>query len=129
MAAPLVRRSRGVLAGDAKRCGRPAVFTAVQVAQVKALACTPPKDSGLPLSKWSCPELAGQAVSGGICENISTSTVRRWLSEDALKPWQYQSQIFITDPSFAVREQKVLDLYARELGCETIGPQRLRDLR
>ena len=30
--------------GDAKRCGRPAVFTAVQVAQVKALACTPPKD-------------------------------------------------------------------------------------
>ena len=53
--------------GDAKRCGRPAVFTAVRVARVKALACTPPKDCGLPLSKWSCPELAVQAVSGGIC--------------------------------------------------------------
>ena len=99
--------------GDAKRRGRPAVFTAVQVAQVKALACTPPKDSGLPLSKWSCPELAVQAVSGGICENISSSTVRRSLSEDALKPWQYQSWIFITDPNFAVQAQKVLDLYAR----------------
>ena len=49
--------------GDAKRCGRPAVFTALQVAQVKALACTPPKDCGLPLSKWSCPELAGQVLT------------------------------------------------------------------
>jgi transposase len=107
--------------GDAKRSGRPAVFTAVQVAQVKALACTPPKDSGLPLSKWSCPELAGQAVSGGICENISSSTVRRWLSEDALKPWQCQSWIFITDPNFAVKAQKVLDLYAREWDGKPLG--------
>ena len=99
--------------GDAKRCGRPAVFTALQVAQVKALACTPPKDCGLPLSKWSCPELAGQAVSGGICQSISSSTVRRWLSEDALKPWQYQSWIFVTDPDFQPKAQRVLDLYQR----------------
>ena len=97
--------------GDGKRCGRPAVFTAVQVAQVKALACTPPEGSGLPLSKWSCPELAVQAVSGGICESISPSTVRRWLSEDALKPWQFQSWIFITDPNFEPKAQRVLDLY------------------
>jgi transposase len=107
--------------GDAKRRGRPAVFTAVQVAQVKALACTPPKDSGLPLSKWSCPELAVQAVNGGICEDISPSTVRRWLSEDALKPWQYQSWIFITYPNFAVQAQKVLDLYAREWDGKPLG--------
>ena len=43
---------------DAKRSGRPPEFTAVQVAQVKAMACTPPADKGLPLSRWSCPELA-----------------------------------------------------------------------
>jgi DDE superfamily endonuclease/Homeodomain-like domain len=107
--------------GDAKRCGRPAVFTAVQVAQVKALACTPPKDSGLPLSKWSCPELAVHAVSGGICENISPSTVRRWLSEDALKPWQYQSWIFITDPDFQPKAQRVLDLYQRVWDGKPLG--------
>ena len=35
--------------GDAKRSGRPAVFSPVQVAQVKAVACTLPKDYGLPL--------------------------------------------------------------------------------
>ena len=107
--------------GDAKRCGRPAVFTAVQVAQVKALACTPPKDSGLPLSKWSCPELAVQAVSGGICESISPSTVRRWLSEDALKPWQFQSWIFITDPNFEPKAQRVLDLYQRMWDGKPLG--------
>jgi len=107
--------------GDAKRCGRPAVFTAVQVAQVKALACTPPEDSGLPLSKWSCPELAVQAVSGGICESISPSTVRRWLSEDALKPWQFQSWIFITDPNFEPKAQRVLDLYQRMWDGKPLG--------
>src|SRR6478609_3683630 len=33
--------------GDAKRSGRPAVFSPVQVARVKAVACTLPKDHGL----------------------------------------------------------------------------------
>jgi transposase len=99
--------------GDAQRTGRPAVFTAVQVAGVKALACQPPDECGLPLSRWSAPELAAHAVSTGICTSVSASTVGRWLREDALKPWQYQSWIFITDPDFASKAQKVLDLYAR----------------
>src|SRR5665213_1629853 len=43
--------------GDAKRCGRPPVFTAVQIAQVKAVACRPPDESGVPLARWSCPDL------------------------------------------------------------------------
>jgi hypothetical protein len=55
--------------------------------------------------------------------------VRRWLREDALKPWQYQSWIFITDPNFATKAQKVLDLYARHWDAETAGGQRLRALR
>ncbi|MHB8273387.1 MAG: hypothetical protein ACYDC9_01240, partial [Dermatophilaceae bacterium] len=33
--------------------------------------------------------------------------------EDAIKPWQYQSWIFITDPNFAAKAARVLDLYAR----------------
>ena len=115
--------------GDAKRCGRPPVFTAVQVAQVKALACTPPEDSGLPLSRWSCPELAVQAVSGGICE----------------------SHLAVDGAPVAVRGRPqtvavpVVDLHHRsrlraqgaagagsvpaDVGRETVGPQRLCDLR
>ncbi len=48
---------------DAARSGRPSPFTPVQVAQVKSLACTPPVDCGVPLSRWSCPELAPMPCS------------------------------------------------------------------
>jgi len=99
--------------GDAKRSGRPPRFTPVQVAGVKALACQPPQECGVPLSRWSCPELARQVVTEGICSSVSSSTVARWLAEDAIKPWQYQSWIFIRDPDFAAKAAKVLDLYAR----------------
>jgi transposase len=98
---------------DAKRSGRPPSFTPVQIAGVKALACQPPEASGVPLSRWSCPDLAAQVVAEGIAASVSTSTVRRWLAEDAIKPWQYQSWIFISDPNFAAKAARVLDLYAR----------------
>ena len=97
--------------GDAKRSGRPPSFTPVQVAAAKALACQPPEASGVPLSRWSCPDLAAQVVADGIAASVSTSTVRRWLAEDAIKPWQHQSWIFITDPDFAAKAARVLDLY------------------
>ncbi len=98
---------------DRKRTGRPPKFTPVQVAQVKALACRPATQSALPLSRWSAPELARQVITDGICTQISAATVRRWLHQEAIKPWQYQSWIFITDPNFAAKAQQVLDLYAR----------------
>jgi Homeodomain-like domain len=107
---------------DAHRCGRRPTFSPVQIAQVKAIACRPPKDEGQPLSRWSCPELARHVIADGICPSISPSTVRRWLSEDALKPWQYQSWIFITDPNFAAKAQRVLDLYQRNWNGEPLGP-------
>src|SRR6478752_2897505 len=108
--------------GDAKRSGRRPVFTPLQVAGVKAVACRPPKGSGLPLSRWSCSELARQVTKDGICKSISPTTVRRWLTQDAIKPWQYQSWIFITDPDFQVKAQRVLDLYAREWDGKPLGP-------
>ena len=97
--------------GDAKRSGRPPSFTPVQVAAAKALACQSPEASGVPLSRWSCPDLAAQVVADGIAASVSTSTVRRWLGQDAIKPWQYQSWIFITDPDFAAKAARVLALY------------------
>ena len=48
--------------------------------------------------------------------------MRRWLSEDALKPWQYQSWIFITDPDFQPKAQRVLDLYQRVWDGKPLGP-------
>ena len=97
---------------DRKRPGRPARFTPVQVAEVKALACQLPAELGVPLSVWSCPELAREAVTRGITDAVSASTVGRWLAEDALKPWQHRSWIFIRDPDFRAKASRVLDLYA-----------------
>jgi hypothetical protein len=58
---------------------------------VKALACELPSQRGLPLSRFSSAEIARAAVQAGICEQVSGATVWRWLSEDAIKPWQHRS--------------------------------------
>ncbi|MFD1656824.1 IS630 family transposase [Streptomyces caeni] len=106
---------------DRKHSGRPARFTPVQVAEAKALACQLPAETGVPLSHWSCPELAAELTARGITDTVSASTVRCWLREDALKPWQYRSWIFIRDPDFRVKAQRVLDLYARTFEGVPLG--------
>jgi hypothetical protein len=67
---------------------------------VIALACALPAEKGVPLSRWSSAELAREAVSRGIVERISGVTVWRWLSEDAIRTWNYRSWIFPRDPQF-----------------------------
>ncbi|MFS8199673.1 helix-turn-helix domain-containing protein [Streptomyces sp. CWNU-52B] len=123
-----VRRWRGRFAAgrvpalaDRKRSGRPPTFTALQIAEVKTLACRLPTESGAPLSRWSCPELAREAVTRAVADTISASTVGRWLRDDALKPWQHRSWIFIRDPNFRATAQQVLDLYARIFDGTPLG--------
>ncbi|MEV6324918.1 IS630 family transposase [Nocardia sp. NPDC051787] len=106
---------------DLPRSGRPRTFTAEQVAEVKALACELPSVSGLPLPRWSCPELAREVTTRGVAEQISASTVRRILARDAIKPWQHRSWIFPRDPYFAPKAARALDLYARMWDDEPLG--------
>jgi len=80
---------------------------------VKALACEIPARLGIPLSRFSTSELAREAVARGIAASISGATVWRWLSADALKPWQHRSWIFPRDPDFEAKAGPVLDLYQR----------------
>lgn len=96
---------------DRARSGRPARFTPVQVAQVKSLARQLPAVAGAPLARWSCPELAREAVIQNIAEQVSAATVRRWLAQDAIKPWQFRSWLFPRDPDFTVKAERILDLY------------------
>jgi transposase len=105
---------------DRPRSGRPRQFSAVQVAEVKALACELPAASNTPLARWSCPDLAGEAIRRGVVSSLSASTVRRWLAADAIKPWQHRSWIFPRDPDFAVKANRVLDLYARSFDGEPL---------
>ena len=108
---------------DAPRPGRPRKFPGRVVAGVKALACEMPAASGMPLARWTCPELARHAVSSGIVAAVSASTVRRWLADDALKPWQHRSWIFPRDPHFALKAGRVLDLYQRTWEGEPLGEE------
>jgi len=106
---------------DAPRSGRPPVFTAADRAEVIALACALPAESGVPLSKWSGPDLARElAARRGIA--VSASTIRRWLARDALKPWQHRSWISVRDPQFAASAAPVLDLYAGIWDGRPLGP-------
>jgi transposase len=107
------RFAAGRLAGlkDAPRSGRPPVFTAADRAEAVALACALPAESGVPLSRWSCPDLARELAAR--CQvAVSASTIGRWLAADALKPWQHRSWISLRDPEFAAKAAPVLDLYA-----------------
>jgi hypothetical protein len=90
---------------------------------VKAIACEPPEQHGLPLPRWSSAELARQAQDESVVASVSSSTVRRWLAEDAIKPWRYRSWIFPRGPAFADKAGRLLDLYQRrwhgvELGAD-----------
>jgi len=107
---------------DRARSGRPRSFPAPVVAEVKAMACEPPEQRDVPLSRWSSAELAAQAVAEGLTVSVSPSTVRRWLHEDAIKPWQHRSWIFPRDPEFALKAALALDLYARTWCGIDLGP-------
>jgi DDE superfamily endonuclease len=98
------------------------VSTPVQVAEVKALACTLPAETGQPLSRWSGADLATEAITRGLAETISPATVRRWLAADAIKPWQHRSWILPRDPDFATKAARVLDQYARRWEGQPLGP-------
>ena len=102
---------------DAPRSGRPPVFTAADRAEAVALACALPAESGVPLSRWSCPDLARELAVR--CQIVaSASTIGRWLAADALKPWQHRSWISVRDPEFAAKAARVLEIVSSgpELG-------------
>jgi hypothetical protein len=89
---------------------------------VIALACELPAEQGVPLSRWSTEELAREAVARGIVEQISGVTVWRWLSEDAIRPWNYRSWIFPRDPHFRQKAGPILDLYQGRWEGELLHP-------
>jgi transposase len=95
---------------DLPRSGRPRRITALQRAAVVALACQLPATTGVPLSRWTAPELAAELRAQGLASPISSSSVLRILAEHPVKPWRYQSWVFPRDPDFAARAAVILGL-------------------
>jgi len=52
-------------------------------------------------------------IAQGLVAEISGTTVWRWLSADALRPWRHRSWIFPRDPDFYTKAGRILDLYDR----------------
>jgi len=78
---------------------------------VKALACELPAVHALPLSRLSMAEIKGAVLRRGLVATIGQTTLWRWLSEDAIRPWYHRSWIFPRDPRFGEKAGRVLDLY------------------
>jgi hypothetical protein len=82
------------------------------VVAIKALACELPVEHRQPLSRLSVPEIRREALRRGLVASIGTTTLWRWLAQDAIRPWQHRSWIFPRDPNFESKAGRILDLYA-----------------
>jgi len=82
------------------------------VVAVRALACELPYEQGLPLSRFSIPEIRREVLARGLVASIGDTTLWRWLTEDAIRPWTHRTWIFPRDPAFGEKAGRVLDLYA-----------------
>jgi hypothetical protein len=80
--------------------------------EIKALACELPHELGLPLARFSVAELKREVLRRGLVASVGETTLWRWLSEDAIRPWRHRSWIFPRDPAFVDKAGRVLDLYA-----------------
>ena len=78
---------------------------------MKALACELPHAYGLPLSRFSMAEIQREVIGRGLVASIGETTIWRWLSQDAIRPWYHRSWIFPRDPQFAQKAGPILDLY------------------
>lgn len=91
--------------------------------EIKALACELPARRGLPLARWSLNDLRREVLDQGLVAQISGTTLWRWLSQDALRPWRHRCWIFPRDPAFALKAGRVLDLYQRRWCGAALGPR------
>jgi transposase len=108
---------------DLPRSGRPRVISEAARAAVVALACQLPAATGVPLARWSGPELRRELETQGlVSEPVSVSSLLRILAENPVKPWRYQSWIFPRDPDFAAKARVILDLYQGFYQGEPLGP-------
>jgi hypothetical protein len=79
---------------------------------VAALACQLPAQTGVPLSRWTGPELRRELEAQALASApVSVSSLLRILAEDPVKPWRYQSWIFPRDPDFEAKAKVILELY------------------
>jgi len=110
---------------DAPRPGAPRRFGPEVRAAATAIACSLPKQSEVPLSRWSRTSIAREIRT--ILKQMgrrapSARTVGRWLKAERLRPWRYHSWQHLHDlESFLVRARPVLEAYPQAKTLLTQG--------
>ena len=120
---PALRQAIRDLLADAARPSAPGPFTAEQWAQLFAVACEPPEQSGRPLSHWTQAELAAAISPRGIVSSISVRPLGRVRKEAALKPHRSRSWLQAQEkdaPPFVPQSQTVC---ATEAAAPPLYPQ------
>jgi transposase len=107
---------------DLPRAGRPRLISEATRAAVVALACQLPASTGVPLARWTGPELLAELTGDPDVQQIPASSLLRILAEHPVKPWRYQSWISPRDPHFAARAAVILDLYQGYYQGKPLGP-------
>jgi len=79
-------------------------------------------DVGVPVARWSLPDLRREVLARGLVATVSGTTLWRWLDADAIRPWRHRSWLFPRDPRFAERAGPILDLYAHRWEGRPLGP-------
>jgi transposase len=117
------RFAAGGLAGltDLPRTGRPRRISELDRAAAVALACQLPAVTGVPLARWTGPDLLAE-ITPELSGPVSLTSLRRILAGHPVKPWQYRSWIFPRDPHFEAKARVILDLYQGYYQGEPLGP-------
>jgi hypothetical protein len=87
------------------------------------LACELPYRHEVPLARWSVPEIHREILARGLVASIGETTLWRWLTEDAIRPWSHRSWIFPRDPDFERKAAGVLDLYEGRWQGAALSPR------
>ena len=108
---------------DRPRTGRPRRISEADRAAIVALACQLPAETGVPLARWTGPELRREVEERGLASTaVSETSVLRILAENPVKPWRYRSWITPRDPRFEEKASVILDLYQGIYQGEPLRP-------
>jgi transposase len=94
------------------RGGRPPTFTLPKRREIKRIALTDPTDLGQPFATWSLAKLADYLVAEGVVTDISHEGLRQLLREEDVRFQAVRSWKRSTDPDFARKRDRILELYA-----------------